>query len=338
MKVFKLNKVLVTILFIILSECVCANAESGTCGENLTWVLNNNILTIRGTGEMTDWTSYDSTSSKAAPWKSKRGSIKEVIIEEGVTSIGKYAFAKCTALKRITVPSTLEKCVANAFYGATQEKSVYISNLSEWCRIEFEGAASNPLNNGILYINGENVTDLIIPEDVTELLDYAFYCCKKIENIVIPASIKRIGQTFYNCVDLSSVLMADTVESIDSFAFMRVNGKWVSEINYAGTEEQWNEIDIAVTPIIYKLNFKRNTKTIISDDGIYTYCVGLEQGNCVGVGYYSQNRLIDSKFLEYKDMPVFVFPKNSSVDEIKIFTLQDMKGISPVGIAESSEL
>ena len=61
--------------------------SSGTCGDDLTWTLDySRTLTISGTGEMTD---YSSSSSSRVPWYSSRSSIKSVVIEDGVTYIGK---------------------------------------------------------------------------------------------------------------------------------------------------------------------------------------------------------------------------------------------------------
>lgn len=65
-------------------------AKSGTCGENLTWVLKDGTLTISGTGKMYD---YDySDYEAAAPWIRDKYKIKSVVIEDGVTSIGSEAF------------------------------------------------------------------------------------------------------------------------------------------------------------------------------------------------------------------------------------------------------
>ena len=77
-------------------------AESGTCGKdgnNLTWTLSGGTLTISGTGAMADWKSYPDV-----PWFSNRSSIKSVVIEDGVTSIGEYVFDRCSKLTSLYVP------------------------------------------------------------------------------------------------------------------------------------------------------------------------------------------------------------------------------------------
>lgn len=84
---------------------ITASAEtiSGTCGDNLTWTYNssNGYLTISGTGAM-----YDYKSSNR-PWGSYEDSIKVVVVEDGVTSIGTRAFYHCEKLITVTLPDSI---------------------------------------------------------------------------------------------------------------------------------------------------------------------------------------------------------------------------------------
>ena len=85
-------------------------AESGTCGENLTWEYADGTLTVSGTGAMTDYSDED-----AAPWASFRSNIKAVVIGEGVTTIGDYTFCACSYLETAELPSTVTKIGEWAF-------------------------------------------------------------------------------------------------------------------------------------------------------------------------------------------------------------------------------
>ena len=86
-------------------------AESGTCGENLTWNYEDGVLTISGSGDMTDY-AFDNRS----PWDGKRLYISSVVIENGVTSIGDYAFYGCHSLTSVIIPEGVTRIGEHGFY------------------------------------------------------------------------------------------------------------------------------------------------------------------------------------------------------------------------------
>jgi len=102
---------------------------------------------------------------------------------------------------------------------------VYITNLKAWCNILFKHedsfGSSNPLSNGAdLYLNGEKVEKLVIPDGVTEIKSYAFYNCKSIKEVTIPSSATSIGRgTFSSCTSLASIEIPAGVTSIGYDAF-----------------------------------------------------------------------------------------------------------------------
>ena len=79
--------------------------------------------------------------------------------------------------------------------------NVYIEDIAAWCNIDFENESANPLVNGVsLYLNNEEVTELIIPEGVTSIGDYAFYNCSGLTSVVIGNGVTSIGNyAFYSC-------------------------------------------------------------------------------------------------------------------------------------------
>lgn len=95
--------------------------ESGKCGENLTWTLNDEgTLTISGTGHMDNYWNNEYNKEEFArnpqtPWRRLYYDIKKVVIEEGVTSIGENAFFCCSELKTLTLPESVKWIGADAF-------------------------------------------------------------------------------------------------------------------------------------------------------------------------------------------------------------------------------
>ena len=83
---------------------------SGTFGTNLAWVLDDSgTLTITGTGPMPSWSYED------APWYTSRDKIKKLVISEGVTSIGSYAFYECNRLSGVSIPNSVTSISSTAF-------------------------------------------------------------------------------------------------------------------------------------------------------------------------------------------------------------------------------
>ena len=149
------------------------------------------------------------------------GNLTSVVIPEGVTTIGEDAFRNCSSLSTITMPESIAEIGINAFVGCSSLNSVYISDIESWCKIKFSDVFANPFCGAIeLYINNELVTEITIPEGVTELGNYVFYGCNNLTSIRIPESVTEIGSCVFNsCTSLTSIDIPKSVTKIGSGVF-----------------------------------------------------------------------------------------------------------------------
>jgi len=152
----------------------------GSCGPSLFWSLESdtNTLSISGSGIMSDFEDGNT------PWKSYLSSIEHVVISEGASTIGNWAFARCTNLVSVSIPSTVTSIGYFSFYECSKLPS------------------------------------LVVPFGVTYIADEAFNLCRSLENVSLPESLLSIGNfSFYECNSLKSISFPSSLESIGSYSF-----------------------------------------------------------------------------------------------------------------------
>ena len=152
-------------LLIDLFMDLLANAEnSGTCGPNLKWLLTDNgVLVITGKGGMYDYSDYN-----RSPWS--KSDIKRIIIGDGVTTIGEFAFNDCSALTSVNILNSVTTIKMQAF-----------SNCSA-------------------------LTSVNIPNSVTTIGNYAFADCSALTSVTIPNSVTEIGDyAFSDCINITQI-------------------------------------------------------------------------------------------------------------------------------------
>ena len=263
--------------------CVTMNAQvaSGTCGSNLTWTLSQDgVLVIEGTGAMTDYsgTTLNNKYVTSAPWNAYLAEIKELVVKENVTTIGKeafrgtsalevvnlpdgltkigqHAFARCEALVSVNIPSTITSIENGSFYYCglttlqlpnsvkTIGESAFTGN--EFYSIEFpEGLVEIGVNS---FCDCDGLKRVIIPNSVTTIAREAFDVCEGLEVVSIGNGVTSIGDDAFNgCGKLCSVVCSAIVPpSLGSNAFKSISSGailYVTENSVSDYKSsQWSE-------------------------------------------------------------------------------------------------
>ena len=228
----------VLVLALILSLCpvnTFAVTAEGTCGDNLTWTLDGGVLTISGTGDM------ESYETMGSPWYSYRSSITSIVIGEGVTSIGDYAFQSCSGVTGdLVIPEGVTSIGKGAFSGCSGydgklviPEGVTTIGINAFYNcygltgdLTIPGSVTTIGNSAFYYCYGFTGS-LTIPEGVTSIGNDAFYHCYGLTgDLTIPTSVSTIGiSAFYNCKGLTGKLTIPIgVTTIGSSAFYNCSG------------------------------------------------------------------------------------------------------------------
>ena len=147
-------------------------------------------------------------------------SLTNIMMPEGITDIGGRAFYSSSSLTSITIPGSVTNIGNYAFESCYQLVEVHITDIAKWNNIQFRDSRSNPLYNGAgLYLNGELLTDLVIP-NITNINMYAFYGCDSIASVTIPDGVTSIGSSVFNsCSSLTNITISGSVTNIGYSAF-----------------------------------------------------------------------------------------------------------------------
>ena len=181
----------------------------GTCGDNITWTLNESTgtLTIEGSGAMEDF-SY----STSVPWYEDIKSVTTVVIGDGVTNIGQNAFYGCSKLISVIIGNNVKSIGSDAFYKCSGLPSVTIPN------------SVTSIGSGA-FGGCKSLTSVTIPNSVTSIGGGTFSGCSGLISIAIPNSVTSIsGRTFFDCSGLTSVTIPNSVTNIDDWAFSGCSG------------------------------------------------------------------------------------------------------------------
>lgn len=210
-------------------EITPAGATSGTTGD-CTWYISGTKLIISGSGRMG---SYD--NDNYAPWhdyydSGRDSGITELVIENGVTIVSKFAFCGCYDLEKVTIGNSVTGIGISAFNGCEKLTSVTLpasvtviaNNAFSYCgslsSVTILGSVTSI--GAFAFYNCTNLSNINLPDSVTSIGNSAFDGCSSLSDIHIPESLSFIDySTFSGCSNLTSVVIPDSVSMIDSAAF-----------------------------------------------------------------------------------------------------------------------
>ena len=213
--------VVIICLSLICSTVIAEDSEgfgptSGTCGSNLTWTLNDaGVLTISGTGAMSSY-----TGSAGAPWTVRKDSIISVVVDNGVTSIGNYAFSGCYALSSASLPSSLETIGNNAFMACSNLASITVPS----------GVTAIGAN---VFASCSKLKNVSLPSTLTSIGDYSFYGCTALTEISLPNGLTSIGEFALSWSGLRSITLPDSLTQMGRFALS--HNRNLSSVTWTGS-------------------------------------------------------------------------------------------------------
>ncbi len=213
---------------------------SGTYGEGVEWSLSPfGTLTISGNGAMAD-----KTSSEEAPWGT---GIKEVIIRNGITSIGNYAFSEQTVIWRVIIPDSVKSIGMGAFYKCSNLQDVTMPS-----QLDFLGEFAFCLCTSLKKIS--------IPNGIKEIKKYSFSKCTALTSIVIPDSVTAICEcAFFKCEDLGIIKFNDSLETIGNSVFW---GCAVETLYFGNNLKSIGELAFTECKSLYYVQFPESLKEI----------------------------------------------------------------------------
>lgn len=208
----------------------------GSCGTSVNYKLGGDgTLEIYGTGAMDDY-----SGASGQPWYSNASKIKSVIVKEGVTRIGSQSLRQLTNMTNVTIADSVTSYGTSAFLGSTALSEITISanvtainayafnectglknayyegTLEQWCEIKFGGTGANPcyVGNATLYIDGEKLVNVVIPESITTINAYTFNGVKTMTSVTLHDNITKIGEYAFAGSYITSIIIPDKVTQV----------------------------------------------------------------------------------------------------------------------------
>lgn len=246
--------------------------------------------------------------------------ISNLVIPNTVTAVSSYAFVRCLGLTSVEVPNSVVTIGGEAFYKCENLTKVEFASIESVCNIKFIDYYANPLSEaGYLWIDGKEITDLVIPNTVTAIGDYAFTECNSLTSVKIPNSVVSIGKDAFICERLTKAEFA-SIESLCNIKFKDITANPLSSANHLWIDGK--EITDLVIP---------STVTAIGDFA-FAHCIGL-----TSVEIPNSVTSIGCSAFEYcKNIPSVNIP--NSVISIDMYAFESCEKLTSVYLPASLNL
>jgi len=337
------------LVFAALSLSFTLIAQSGKIG-NLEWKLKKNTLIISGSGSIPNY------KNKIPAWYECRKKIETVIMDDGVTGIGNWAFYSCEKLTSVTIPKSVTNIGDWAFYGCNNLATIEIPNSVTSIGDDAFGYCSGltfiTIPNSVKYIGDdafehcENLQTITIPEGVTKIGSGTFTYCAGMKTITLPNGITSIGNNaFSNCERLKAVVIPGSVESIGSSAFnfcpnlLTITATWGVPIEISDNHvfNQISALAVLYVPTRTKALYQKTEGwkdfRIIEDITLIAY-THTEKGDDKGGGELPSIdwTLSSNSNTDQKEFPLIACIKSTSkIEQVNIMVnRQKYKGIQPI--------
>jgi hypothetical protein len=280
-----------------------AQSSEGTAGVNVRYVFRNDTLMLTGTGEMTDF-----TVSGNAPWKQYAGSIKAVVIAEGITSIGNCAFMDCSHLISVSISGTISSIGASAFENCARLPSV------------------------------------TIPQSINAVGDYAFRGCSSLTDVKVQqATPLSISQSVFDDVSGMTLIVPQNKAAAYQIANVWEDFDEIKEVIPVGplTVQLTGGNTYVYTgdPLRPAVTVKNGDYSLTGADCTYTYSNNINAGQATititGVLRYEGVKTVS--FTIAQAAPVYTWPDKAEVEEGRSLSEARFTGGSGNGVFAFSD-
>jgi hypothetical protein len=233
------------------SGSIRRSGTTGSCRWTLAGERRKATLTISGLGAMGDYSEH-----RTAPWYRYAGDIGRLVVEEGVTAIGRRAFADCYNLTAISIAPSVTTVGAGAFYSCLDLKTAALPDsvsvvsqelfcgCSNLCHVRI-GRAVERVDNYAFWGCG-SLMDIPFPDTLISIGDQAFWGCSELRRVLLPDSVKEIGfAAFLYCAHLHTVTIGRSVVVISDLAFTGIEESTLHVTNFCPSPQ-------AIRPIVFE--------------------------------------------------------------------------------------